>query len=104
MASDIKKPMGITIIRNKDIKEILFKNDVGTFFGIGKSTEKLLKNYQITTIGQLYDKICHVTPTAMTKSSIRTHNIETKMHEMQIVIQSMLIEYTFMRTGMHLFS
>ena len=57
MASDIKKPMGITIIRNKDVKEILFKNDVGTFFGIGKSTEKLLKNYQISTIGQLYDKI-----------------------------------------------
>lgn len=63
MASDIKKPMGITIIRNKDIKEILFKNDVGTFFGIGKSTEKLLKNYQITTIGQLYDKICSNDPT-----------------------------------------
>ena len=57
MASDIKKPMGITIIRNKDIKEKLFKNDVGTFFGIGKSTEKVLKNNQITTIGQLYDSI-----------------------------------------------
>ena len=57
MGSDIKKPMGITIIRNKDIKEILFNNDVGTFFGIGKSTEKLLKNNQISTIGQLYDKI-----------------------------------------------
>ena len=57
MASDIKKPMGITIIRNKNIKEILFKNDVGSFFGIGKSTEKVLKNYQITTIGDLYSKI-----------------------------------------------
>lgn len=57
MASDIKKPMGITIIRNKDIKEKLFNNDVGTFFGIGKSTEKVLKNNQITTIGQLYDSI-----------------------------------------------
>lgn len=57
MASDIKKPMGITIIRNKDIKEKLFHNDVGTFFGIGKFTEKVLKNNQITTIGQLYDSI-----------------------------------------------
>lgn len=57
MASDIKKPMGITIIRNKDIKKILFNNDVGTFFGIGKSTEKLLKNNQISTIGELYTKI-----------------------------------------------
>ena len=62
MASDIKKPMGITIIRNKDIKKILFNNDIGTFFGIGKSTEKVLKNYQITTIGQLYEKITQNDP------------------------------------------
>lgn len=62
MASDIQKPMGLTIIRKRDIKEILFKNDVGSFFGIGKTTEKLLKNYQISTIGQLYDAILDKNP------------------------------------------
>lgn len=57
MGSDIKKPMGITIIRRKDIQKILFNNDVGSFYGIGKQTTKLLKNHQISTIGQLYDAI-----------------------------------------------
>ena len=36
MASDYKKPMGITIIRNKDIERMLFPLPVKSFFGIGK--------------------------------------------------------------------
>lgn len=57
MGSDLKKPMGITIIRKKDIQNILFNNPVETYYGIGKRTSKLLKNYQINTIGQLYASI-----------------------------------------------
>lgn len=51
-----------------------------------------------------YDSMWYVTPMAMIGSSILTHKIETKMQEIHIVIQSILIEYTFMRIGIHLFS
>lgn len=57
MGSDYKKPMGITIIRKKDIKKILFPLDVKTFYGIGKKTSPKLYKLGIKTIGDLYYKI-----------------------------------------------
>ena len=57
MASDYKKPMGITIIRNKDIERMLFPLPVKSFFGIGKKTAPKLKEIGIDTIGDLYNHI-----------------------------------------------
>lgn len=57
MGSDYKKPMGITIIRKKDIKKILFPLDVSSFYGIGKKTAPKLYKLGIKTIGDLYYKI-----------------------------------------------
>lgn len=57
MGSDLKKPMGITIIRKKDIEKLLFNNAIETYYGIGKSTSKLLKECGINTIGDLYYSI-----------------------------------------------
>lgn len=54
MASDIHKPLGITIIRNKDIPKILFPLPVKSFFGIGKKTVPRLNKIGINTIGDLY--------------------------------------------------
>ena len=55
MASDYKKPLGITIIRNKDIEKILFPLPVKNFFGIGKKTYPKLQAIGIETIGDLYN-------------------------------------------------
>ncbi|MGM9873610.1 MAG: DNA polymerase IV [Bacilli bacterium] len=54
MGSDYKKPMGLTIIRKKDIPNMLFSLPIDNFFGIGKRTCPNLKKVGINTIGDLY--------------------------------------------------
>ena len=53
MASDIKKPMGITVIRVKDVPNILWPIDIKDMFGIGKKTAPRLKEIDILNIGDL---------------------------------------------------
>ena len=54
MGSDYKKPMGITIIRKRQIPEILFPLPVKDLFGIGKKTYPKLERAGYKTIGDLY--------------------------------------------------
>lgn len=51
MGSDYKKPMGITIIRLKDIATLLYPLPISDFYGIGKKTSEKLRNLGIYTIG-----------------------------------------------------
>lgn len=53
MASDYKKPMGITVIRKKDVPKILWPIDIGDMFGVGKKTAPKLREKGINTIGDL---------------------------------------------------
>ena len=53
MGSDYQKPMGLTIIRRKDIKRILYPLPIEDMFGIGKRTAPRLKQVKINTIGDL---------------------------------------------------
>ena len=53
MGSDYKKPMGITIIRRRDIPTILYPLSIDKMFGIGKKTEPKLRAMGIKTIGDL---------------------------------------------------
>lgn len=53
MASDLKKPMGITVVRKRDISKILFPLSVDRFYGIGKKTVPKLESLGIRTIGDL---------------------------------------------------
>jgi len=53
MASEMKKPMGITILRNKEIKEKLWPLPIGEMHGIGKKTAPKLISQGIQTIGDL---------------------------------------------------
>ena len=56
MASDMKKPMGITILRKRDLSEKLYPLPIDDFYGIGKRTSPLLKELGIRTIGDLKKK------------------------------------------------
>lgn len=53
MASDMKKPLGITILRKRDVKEKLWPLPIEEMHGIGKKTYPNLKLIGITTIGDL---------------------------------------------------
>ena len=55
MGSDYKKPMGLTIIRKKDIKNILYPLPISSMFGIGKKSSPKLEAKGIKTIGDLAD-------------------------------------------------
>ena len=50
MASDMKKPLGLTVIRKREIKDILYPLDISTIFGIGKKTHPKLRAKGINTI------------------------------------------------------
>src|SRR5690606_2989971 len=52
-ASDMKKPMGITILRKRDIQQVLWPLPVIEMHGIGESTADKLKKLEIMTIGDL---------------------------------------------------
>ncbi|WP_026906625.1 DNA polymerase IV [Paucisalibacillus globulus] len=53
MASDMKKPMGITVLRKRDIPEKLWPLPVGEMYGVGKKTAEKLVAIDINTIGDL---------------------------------------------------
>ena len=53
MASDMKKPMGITELYEKDVPEKLWKLPVGELFGVGKKTAEKLEQIGIYTIGNI---------------------------------------------------
>ena len=57
MGSDMKKPMGITIIRKKDAVNMLSPLPIGDFFGIGKKTAPRLIAAGINTIGDLFNLV-----------------------------------------------
>jgi DNA polymerase IV len=53
MASDMKKPMGITVLRKRDLSQKLWPLKVGELHGIGKKTEEKLNKYGIITVKDL---------------------------------------------------
>lgn len=53
MASDMKKPMGITVLTRSNLKEKLWPLSIDEMYGIGKKTAPKLKAIGIQTIGDL---------------------------------------------------
>ena len=51
MASDMQKPLGITVLRKKDIVQKLFPLPIKEMYGIGKKTYPRLESIGIKTIG-----------------------------------------------------
>lgn len=50
MASDMKKPLGVTVLRKRDIENVLYPLSVKEIFGIGKKTYPKLISAGINTI------------------------------------------------------
>jgi DNA polymerase IV len=53
MASNMKKPMGITILRKRDLAKKLWPLAIEDMHGVGKKTAEKLKAFDIHTIGDL---------------------------------------------------
>ena len=53
MASDMKKPMGITVLRLRDVPQKMWPLPIGDLRGIGNRTVPLLEEAGIHTIGEL---------------------------------------------------
>lgn len=52
-ASDMKKPLGITVLRIREIEKLLWPLKVGEMYGIGQKTAEKLNEIKIKTIGDL---------------------------------------------------
>ncbi|WP_077621650.1 DNA polymerase IV [Sediminibacillus massiliensis] len=55
MASDMKKPMGITVLRKRDLPEKLWPLPIGEMYGIGNKTAEKLSKVNIQTIKDLVE-------------------------------------------------
>ncbi|MEO3944201.1 DNA polymerase IV [Gorillibacterium sp. CAU 1737] len=53
IASDMKKPNGLTVLRLRDVPGILWDKPCDTLYGVGKKTAEKLVRMGIPTIGQL---------------------------------------------------
>ncbi|WP_027094391.1 DNA polymerase IV [Cohnella thermotolerans] len=53
MASDMRKPDAITVLRRRDVPGLLWDKPCQTLFGIGKKTAEKLTRLNIRTIGEL---------------------------------------------------
>ena len=70
-ASDMKKPMGITILRKRDVSEKLWPLPVIKMHGVGESTAKKLASLKINTIGDLANIEEYMIRQALGKNGIR---------------------------------
>ncbi|HLR01383.1 MAG TPA: DNA polymerase IV [Virgibacillus sp.] len=53
MASDMKKPLGITVLRKRDLSVKLWPMDIEKMYGVGEKTAEKLRKMGIHTIGEL---------------------------------------------------
>lgn len=57
IASDMKKPDGLTIVSEKDIERLIWPLPVRKLWGVGPKTEAYLKDIGVNTIGKLASKL-----------------------------------------------
>ncbi|MFD1039207.1 DNA polymerase IV [Virgibacillus byunsanensis] len=56
MASDMKKPLGITVLRKRELSHKLWPLPVGEMYGVGEKTAAKLNTIEVNTIGNLANK------------------------------------------------
>lgn len=89
MASDLKKPMGITVIRKKDISNILWPIKIDDMYGIGKKTAPRLKEIGINTIGDLanYDPSSKLLYNILGKNTERFIKLANGIDNSRIIVE-----------------
>jgi len=65
MGSDLKKPMGITVIRRRDIEKLIYPLPIEAYFGIGAKSAAALRRQGIRTIGELAPRLFENDPFLM---------------------------------------
>lgn len=73
-ASDMKKPMGITVLRKRDVSKMLWHLPVIEMHGVGESTAQKLKGLGILTIGDLANIEDYVMKSNFGKNGLRLKN------------------------------
>ncbi|EXX86985.1 DNA polymerase IV [Paenibacillus darwinianus] len=53
IASDMKKPNGVTVLRLRDVPRLLWDKPCDSLFGVGRKTAEKLRRMNLHTIGQL---------------------------------------------------
>lgn len=72
-ASDMKKPLGITVLRKRQVPEVLWPLAVREMHGVGKSTAAKLQTLGITTIGELANAPLAQVRGLLGKNGVRLH-------------------------------
>ena len=103
MASDMKKPMGITILTRSNLKELMWPLDIKNMFGIGKKTQPRLREVGIMTIGDIanynnYNKLRQIIgKNALLlyrrANGIDNRVVDTKQNELKSVGNSITLPY-----------
>lgn len=73
-ASDMKKPMGITVLRKRQVPQLLWPRPVIDMHGVGKKTAEKLQAHQIQTIGDLAHTEKHLLKQWFGKNGERMHD------------------------------
>ncbi|WP_427136897.1 DNA polymerase IV [Psychrobacillus psychrodurans] len=73
-ASNLKKPMGITVLRKRQVNEILWPLPVIDMHGIGESTAKKLETIGIISIGDLASASPNLLKEKLGKNGVRLQN------------------------------
>ncbi|QTD41755.1 DNA polymerase IV [Sporosarcina sp. Te-1] len=73
-ASDMKKPMGITVLRKREVPAILWPLPVIEMHGVGQSTEARLQAIGISTIGDLANVEEALIKSELGKNGLRLRN------------------------------
>ena len=73
LGSDYKKPDATTVISRENWREIVRPLPVGDLLFVGGAAQKLLRQYGITTIGQLADCKAEMLETLMGKMGLQLH-------------------------------
>ncbi len=74
LGSDYKKPDATTVIDRGNWQAIVWPLPVGDLLGVGRSTQKLLRQYGVETIGQLAAFPCQTLETLLGKHGTQLHD------------------------------